>query len=135
MDIVSYAKWKGNITSGKGELSTGTGLFRNKQYYLIEKKEMDSLIPEELLSVAFSSCFNMTLMVLLDCNIYRVHNLNTTCNIRINDSGIIKFHLSIEARIDCITIERFYELIEKAKKQSPIARIISFPFTTTVVLN
>ncbi|MDF2476955.1 MAG: peroxiredoxin [Sphingobacterium sp.] len=135
MDIISHVKWKGNIKSGEGELTTGTGLFKNKPYYLIEKKGAANLIPEELLSAAFSSCFNMTLMVLLDCDVYKVYHLNTTCNIDINDRGIIKGHLIIEAKVDHIAIDRFYVLVQKAKEQSPIARILTFPFTTTVVLN
>jgi osmotically inducible protein OsmC len=55
------AVWTGNITEGKGELTTGSGAFKGPYDWKSRSAEGATTNPEELLGAAHAGCFSMAL--------------------------------------------------------------------------
>src|SRR5215468_6295520 len=68
MDIqrIGTAQWSGELRSGSGKTSTGSGVLRDVPYSVPSRFETaKGTNPEELLAAAHASCFSMMLAKIL----------------------------------------------------------------------
>lgn len=120
------AVWKGTIKEGKGTLSTQSKVLDNTQYSFKSRFESGTgTNPEELIAAAHSGCFTMQLSAFLTEENYDPNNLETSCEITLEDGKITRSHLKLTARISGIEKVKFEALVKKAKENCPVSKLLA----------
>src|SRR5947199_10858773 len=104
MDKHAKAQWSGDLKSGKGALSSGSGVLSNTPYSFRDRfEDGKNTNPEELLAAAHAACFSMALSLGLQMANMKAESIDTTCTITLDKEGdgfaIKKSHLDWTARI------------------------------------
>src|SRR5947199_2105170 len=82
MKRTASAQWRGDLKSGKGTVSTQTGVLSNTPYSFQSRFEEGSgTNPEELLAAAHAGCFSMALSAQLAQANLTAESIDTTCSI------------------------------------------------------
>ena len=124
------AHWSGDLTDGKGSLTTQSGALSDHGYSFKARFEDEDgksgTNPEELLAAAHAGCFTMQLSHLLAQNGTPATDLDTKCIITVEpkDGGgfrITRSALTLTAAIDGIDADTFEALAEKAKTGCPMS--------------
>ena len=129
MDRSANAVWHGNITDGKGTISTQSGTLHEAQYsYKTRFENGVGTNPEELIAAAHAGCFTMALSVQLGSADLTIDSLETTAVVTLEktDEGptVTKIHLVTKAKVPGAEKEKFDELAKKAKEGCPISRLL-----------
>jgi len=120
------AVWQGTGKEGKGTLTTQSNVLNNTQYsYKSRFEEGTGNNPEELVAAAHAGCFTMKLSFNVDGAGFKAENLETKCVITLENGAITSSHLTLRAKIDGITKEKFDELVADAKKNCPISKLLN----------
>lgn len=122
--------WNGAGKTGKGSLSTGSGVISNIPYNFSQRfGEEKGTNPEELIAAAHAGCFNMALAVRFENNGITAEELKTTANITMEktDAGmtVTRSHLVLEGKVPGLDQKAFQEHAEGAKAGCPISRLLS----------
>lgn len=135
MEIVKSgsAIWRGDLKTGKGEISTQSGAMRSVPYGFATRFEGGSgTNPEELIGAAHASCFSMALSAQMSEAGITATSIETTSHITLDKVeggfGVTKAHLvtRISAPADK---EKLLELAEKAKAGCPISKLLRAEIT------
>ena len=132
----AHAQWKGDLKSGTGIISSGSGVLSNAQYSFKTRFEQGvGTNPEELLAAAHAGCFSMALSNLLQKEGLTADTIDTTCSITLDKHGegfaITKSHLEVEASIPGATSESFERATQAAKMECPVSKL----FDTEITMN
>lgn len=125
------AKWDGDLKSGKGVVSTQSGVLKDQPYGFNTRFENEpGTNPEELIGAAHAACFSMALANMLgEAGIGGV-TVETTSKITMDTDSltVTKAHLvtSITADGDKAKVE---ELAQEAKAGCPISRLLNAEVT------
>jgi osmotically inducible protein OsmC len=122
--------WQGAGKSGKGTVSTGSGLIKDMPYNFNQRfGEEPGTNPEELIAAAHAGCFNMALAVRLENNGITPDELTTTANITMEktEAGmtVTKSHLVLSGKVPGLDQAAFLEHANAAKAGCPISRLLS----------
>lgn len=129
------AVWLGTGKEGKGSLTTQSNVLTNTQYsYKSRFEEGIGTNPEELVAAAHAGCFSMKLAFYIDGASFKAERLETKCEITIEDGTITSSHLTLNAKIDGISKAKFDELVEEAKKNCPISKLLNTKITVAATL-
>ena len=80
MKRTASAQWRGDLKTGKGTVSTASGVLENSQYSFSTRFENGKgTNPEELLAAAHAGCFTMALSAQLGQANLVAQSLETTC--------------------------------------------------------
>lgn len=111
------AVWNGDVKTGNGKLTTQSKVLDQTQYSFKTRFE-DGIgtNPEELIAAAHAGCFTMQLSAFIGEESYTIESIETKCEINFQDGAVVGSHLTVEAKIDGISDEKFQELVTKAKK-------------------
>ncbi|MFD1095882.1 OsmC family protein [Salegentibacter chungangensis] len=126
------AVWKGTIKEGKGNLSTQSGVLDNTPYnFKMRFEDEKGTNPEELIGAAHSGCFTMQLSANLTEAGFDPEKLETKAEITFKDGTVSQSHLILKAKVSGIEKSKFDELVEDAKKNCPISRLLDTEITLT----
>ncbi|KAF1711164.1 OsmC family peroxiredoxin [Pseudoxanthomonas kalamensis DSM 18571] len=135
------AVWNGDLTSGKGGLSTPqSGLFDTQNYsFKTRFGDEKGTNPEELLAAAHAGCFSMALAAVLDKAGFVAEEIRTRAEATMEpgmDPGptITAIKLVLDARVPGIGADVFQQLANEAKAGCVISRALSVPVTLEATL-
>jgi osmotically inducible protein OsmC len=128
------AMWNGDLKTGKGTLSTDSGVLSNSQYSFSTRFESGKgTNPEELLAAAHAGCFSMALSAQLGEAGLVAQSIQTTATVTIEktDAGfaIPTVHLDLTAKIPGADPQTFERAAENAKNGCPVSKLFNAKIT------
>ena len=123
------ARWMGDLRSGKGTLSTGSGALQEQAYsFQTRFGEESGTNPEELLAAAHSGCFTMQLSAMLaqDGHPARLLATDATCIMEPAGAGfkITKMVLKVHGSVDGLDQAGFEAAVSKAAELCPLSQVM-----------
>lgn len=122
--------WNGAGKTGKGKISTGSGLIKDMPYNFNQRfGDEPGTNPEELIAAAHAGCFNMALARRFEDAGITPDELTTTANVTMvkTDAGftVTKSHLVLTGKVPGLDQAAFLEHANAAKASCPISRLLS----------
>ena len=131
----STAVWNGSGKEGSGHLTSQSTVLNKTQYsYNSRFAEGVGTNPEELIAAAHAGCFTMKLTFTLNAEGFVPDELETRCDISLENGEITLSELTLKAKIPNITEEKFQELAAKAKEGCLIGHLFKCPQTLVATL-
>ena len=129
------ANWTGPGKTGKGNLTTQSGVLKSHQYSFSSRFEEGSgTNPEELIAAAHAGCFSMKLSFLLGAAGFDPSHIETVGTISLEDGTITNSHLKVTAQVPGISQDAFNKCVEEAKNTCPVSKALSVSITTEATL-
>jgi len=130
------AVWNGSGKEAQGALTTQSTVLNNTQYSFKTRFEDGvGTNPEELVAAAHAGCFTMQLTFNIDGAGFTATDIHTDCEITFENGTITRSHLTVQARVDGISQEKFDELVAHAEKNCPISKLLNTEISVTATLN
>lgn len=130
------AVWQGSGKDGKGHITTQSKTLNETQYSFKSRfEEGVGTNPEELIAAAHAGCFTMKLSFNLGAAGFTPQNLETNCKIALEDGAITTSHLTLKAKVEGITEEKFAELVKDAEQNCPISKVLNAKISVEYTLN
>ena len=130
------AVWQGSGKDGKGHITTQSKTLNETQYSFKSRfEEGVGTNPEELIAAAHAGCFTMKLSFNLWAAGFTPQNLETNCKIALEDGAITTSHLTLKAKVEGITEEKFAELVKDAEQNCPISKVLNAKISVEYTLN
>lgn len=123
------AHWTGDLRSGSGKTSTGSGVLRDVPYSVPSRFENGKgTNPEELIAAAHASCFSMMLAKLLGDAKKSPRDIRTKATLTLAQrSGgwkISRIDLETEVSGEGLDAETVKRIADQAKEQCPISVLL-----------
>ncbi len=139
MKRTANAEWQGDLKSGKGNISTASGVLSKTQYSFSTRfEEGKGTNPEELLAAAHAGCFTMAVSAQLGQANLKAESLETQCSISLEKQpegfSITESHLDLKAKIPGATQEQFDKAVQAAKAGCPVSKLYKANITLTAQL-
>ncbi|MCW5620180.1 MAG: OsmC family protein [Burkholderiales bacterium] len=133
------AVWSGDLKSGKGTVSTDSGVLRDTQYSFATRFEQGAgTNPEELIAAAHAGCFSMALSAQLGAQGITPERIATTATVTLEkqDGGftITAVHLEVRARIPGGDRAVFETAADEAKRNCPVSKVLNTDITMSAAL-
>lgn len=124
------ATWKGDLKTGKGIVSSESGLLKDADYNFAQRfEDAKGTNPEELLGAAHAACYSMALSAGLSGVGSTVKSIKTTDKVHIEKVGdgftITKIEVNCDAEVDGIDEKKFQEIAANTNKGCPVARALT----------
>ncbi len=134
MDRRAKAQWKGDLKSGIGTISSGSGVLSNTSYSFKDRFEQGKgTNPEELLAAAHAACFSMALSLMLQNEGLKADSIETTCTITLEKESegfaIKRSHLELTAKIPGASQDVFDRATQAAKEGCPVSKLFDTEIT------
>src|ERR1041385_3296668 len=128
------AVWRGDLKSGKGNISTESGVLKETQYSFSTRFENGvGTNPEELIGAAHAGCFSMSFSAELGKVGITPESIHTTATITMDktDAGftVTESHLDVTAKIPGVDKAKVLEVANAAKAGCPISRLLNAKVT------
>ncbi len=128
------AHWTGDLKSGKGTISTQSGVLKENPYGFNTRFEDEpGTNPEELIGAAHAGCFSMALSMILGQHDLTADSIDTKADVKLEevDGGfaITAVHLTLKAKIPGATQEQFDEATQAAKTGCPVSKLLNAEIT------
>jgi len=128
------AQWQGDLKTGKGTVSTESGVLRDSQYSFTTRFESgQGTNPEELVAAAHAGCFTMAVSAELGRANLTPASLRTTCTITLENVGggwsITESHLELTAKVPGATEESFRKAAQAAETGCPVSKLFKARIT------
>ncbi|MCR8826480.1 OsmC family protein [Pseudosulfitobacter koreensis] len=128
------AKWSGDLKTGKGKVSTESGVLNDQPYGFNTRFEDGAgTNPEELIGAAHASCFSMALSMILGEKGVAAESIETTATVSLDkkDDGfaVTGVHLVVKASIPGVDKSTFDECAKAAKQNCPISKLLNADIT------
>jgi osmotically inducible protein OsmC len=126
----AQVEWRGGGKSGKGTMSTQSGVLSSSPYGFNTRFEgQKGTNPEELIAAAHAGCFSMALAFALERAGFAPARLATSAAVTLEPDGggfkISKSALNLEAEVPNITQEQFGKVAEEAKAGCPVSKVLN----------
>ena len=130
------AVWKGSIKEGKGTLTSQSTLLNESPYsFRARFEDGPGTNPEELIAAAHSGCFAMQLSAFITEEGFEIGEIAAKCDITLESGTITKSHLTVTAKINGISNDKFQELVSKAEKNCPVSKLLNAEITSDATLS
>ena len=130
------AVWQGSGKEGTGHLTTQSNTLNKTQYSFSSRfAEGTGTNPEELAAAAHAGCFTMKLSFVLNAAGFTATEIETRCNITLEDGTITTSDLNVKATIPGISQEQFEAAVADAKENCPISKLYKTNITHEATLN
>lgn len=130
------AIWTGTGKEGAGKVSTASGVLQDSQYsYNTRFENGKGTNPEELIAAAHAGCFSMKLAFNIDKAGYKAEKIETSCDIDLSEGAITSSQLKVSARIADIEESKFQELVNDAKENCPVSKLLNTNISVEAKLN
>jgi len=126
MSKYANAQWQ-VAKEGKGTISTETKALDNAPFTFATRfgEAKDGTNPEELVAAAHAGCFSMKLSFVLGEAGVTPEEIQTTCDITLENGAITRSHLTVKVKAPGIDKAKFDECAEKAKTTCPISKSLN----------
>ena len=129
------AVWNGTGKEGTGHLTTQSTTLNQTQYSFNSRfAEGFGTNPEELVAAAHAGCFTMKLSFVLNAAGFTADEIETRCDITLEDGAITESHLNVKAKVPGVTQEQFDAAVADAKANCPISKLYNTNITHEAVL-
>lgn len=133
------AEWQGDLKSGKGTISTDSGVLNDTQYSFSTRFENgQGTNPEELIAAAHAGCFSMALSAQLGERGIKPESLRTKATVTLEKTEggftVTKSHLTLNARVPGADRAKFDEAAQAAKAGCPISKLLKAEITLDVTV-
>lgn len=129
------AIWNGTGKEGKGNLTTQSTVLNKTQYSFSSRFENGvGTNPEELVAAAHAGCFTMKLTFILNAAGFTPDEIETRCDITLDNGSITESHLSVKAKVPGVSQEQFDTAVADAKANCPISKLLNANITHEAVL-
>ncbi|HLN80770.1 MAG TPA: OsmC family protein [Thermoanaerobaculia bacterium] len=123
------AEWRGDLKTGKGTVSTDSGVLQTTPYSFSTRfEDQKGTNPEELIAAAHAGCFTMALSAELGKANLVPASLRTTATITLDklDAGwtVTESRLEVVAKVPGASQEAFRKAAEAAETGCPISRLL-----------
>ncbi len=130
------AVWNGSGKEGSGNLTTQSTVLNKTQYSFKSRFEQGvGTNPEELVAAAHAGCFTMKLSFVLNEAGFTADEIETKCEITLDNGAITKSHLTVKAKVPELTKEKFDEYAKDAKENCPISKLLNTDITLEASLS
>lgn len=123
------ATWKGNLQTGQGTMSLGSGLYEGPFTFASRFESGEGTNPEELIGAAHAGCYSMFLSAILSNDGFVPNSVYTTATVHLGrvDGAptITTIELDVNADIPNMTHDKFMEYAETAKKGCPVSKALA----------
>jgi lipoyl-dependent peroxiredoxin len=123
------AEWRGDLRSGQGKVSLGSGAYSGPYSFRSRFESGDGTNPEELIGAAHAGCFSMALAAGLTKAGHAPERIHTDATVHIEQQGegftITRIQLRTEARIPGIDEAAFQEQARGAKANCPVSKALA----------
>ncbi len=128
------AHWAGDLKTGKGKISTGSGALDGLPYDFRKRFEGEKgSNPEELIGAAHAGCFSMALSAELGKAGLTAEAIDTRATVTLDFiegvPTVTKVHLDLTARVPGASTEAFTTAANGAKANCPISRLLKAEIT------
>ena len=128
------AQWQGDLKTGRGTVSTESGVLRESQYSFTTRFESgQGTNPEELVAAAHAGCFTMAVSAELGRANLTPAALRTTCTVTLENVGggwsITESHLELVAKVPGATEEAFRKAVQAAETGCPVSKLFKARIT------
>jgi osmotically inducible protein OsmC len=124
----AIARWSGPGKTGKGALSTGSGVLKDTQYGFISRfSDGPGTNPEELLGAAHAGCFSMKLAFNLQSEGITPDEIETTATVIFTDGVIARVELATKVKAASLTESRLEKIANDAKNDCPVSKVLKCP--------
>lgn len=129
------AVWNGTGKEGTGHLSSQSTVLDKTQYSFSSRFENGvGTNPEELVAAAHAGCFSMKLAFVLNAAGFTADQIETRCDITLENGAITESHLSVKASVPAISKEQFDAAVADAKANCPISKSLNTTITHEATL-
>ena len=124
------ARYEGMGKTGKGKLSTQSGVLSDQRYDFNTRFEnAPGTNPEELIAAAHAGCFTMALSFALAGKGITDGSLETTARVQLDQDGpgfkVSRSDLELRANVPGISDDDLRQLAEDAKANCPISKLLN----------
>jgi osmotically inducible protein OsmC len=124
------ARYEGMGKSGKGWISTQSGVLKDQRYGFGTRFENEpGTNPEELIAAAHASCFTMALSFALANKGIEEGTLETTARVQLDQDGqgfrVSRSDLALTADVPGLDDAELRTLAEDAKANCPISKLLN----------
>ncbi|MCL4524763.1 MAG: OsmC family protein [Acidobacteria bacterium] len=139
MKRTAAAVWQGDLKTGKGSLSSASGVLKSTPYSFATRfGDTPGTNPEELIAAAHAGCFTMALSAQLSGAGLTAERLETTATVTMDklDAGwtITAVHLDLKAKIPGASRDVFDKAAADAKATCPVSRVLNAKITLAATL-
>lgn len=129
MKRTASAIWNGDLKSGKGTVSTQSGVLKSTAYSFTTRFENGiGTNPEELIAAAHAGCFAMALSAALGQKGFVPQELSVQASLTLEQVNgnwtITTIHLDLTGRVPGIDAAKFEEIAKDAKANCPVSRVL-----------
>jgi osmotically inducible protein OsmC len=129
------AIWNGSGKEGHGQLSTQSKTLNSTPYtYKDRFEDGGGTNPEELIAAAHSGCYSMKLSFVLGAAGFTPDEINTSCQVTLDNGTITKSELTVRAKVPGITSEKLLECANDAKANCPVSKLLNCEIAMDVTL-
>ena len=124
------ATWSGGLKTGRGTLSTQSGVLSNSPYGFGSRFESGAgTNPEELIGAAHAGCFTMQLAALLEQEGHPAERLETKATVTLEKDAtgfvISAVKLALTGKVPDADDATFQRIASKAKEVCPVSRLLN----------
>lgn len=124
------AVWRGDLKSGKGGISTESGVLKETQYSFSTRFESGiGTNPEELIAAAHAGCFAMAFSAELGKAGLTPESISVTATVSLDktDAGwtVTESHLDVIAKVPGADRAKILAIADGAKAGCPISRVLN----------
>ena len=128
------AVWTGDLRSGKGTISTESGVLSDTPYSFKTRFEHGTgTNPEELIGAAHAGCFSMALSVELQKAGLIAEKIATKADVtleqKVGGFAITAVHLTLVAKVPGASQADFEEATQAAKAGCPVSKLLRADIT------
>lgn len=128
------AQWKGDLKTGKGTVSTASGVLTTTPYSFSTRFENETgTNPEELIAAAHAGCFTMALSGQLGAANLVAEQLATTATVTMEklDAGwtVTGIHLEVKGKVPKADRAAWEKATQDAKAGCPISKLLNTTIT------
>jgi osmotically inducible protein OsmC len=130
MRRTAKAVWMGDLKTGKGQISTETGVLKDTQYSFSSRfEEGTGTNPEELIAAAHAGCFSMALSAELGRVGIKPERIETTAVVTLEKVaegfGITKSHLDVTVTSHGADLAVLEAAAASAKANCPVSKVLN----------
>lgn len=134
------AQWQGDLKTGKGTVSTDSGVLSDTQYSFGTRfEDGKGTNPEELIGAAHAGCFSMALSMILGEAGYTADQINTKATVSLDQVeggfAITAVHLDVKAKVPGADTAAFEKAANDAKQGCPVSKVLNAEITMQASLS
>lgn len=133
------AEWNGDLKSGRGTMTLGSGAFSGPYSFQSRMENGTGTNPEELIGAAHAGCYSMQLAAMLAAAGHPPTRVHTTARVEFGPvSGgfaITGIALATEVQAPGLSPQEFQKQAQSAKENCPVSKALAAtPITLTATL-